>query len=53
MMVSGPRLPLATARNAAAEAAVGDKLVFLDMDCIPTPNCWPIMIAIWIRKTGC
>lgn len=38
MMVSGPRLPLATARNAAAEAAVGDKLVFLDMDCIPTPE---------------
>ncbi|QXT36574.1 glycosyltransferase [Sphingomonas sanguinis] len=38
MMVSGPRLPLATARNAAAEAAVGDKLVFLDMDCIPTPD---------------
>ncbi|MEJ8629203.1 galactosyltransferase-related protein [Sphingomonas sp. I4] len=38
MMVSGPRLPLATARNAAAKAAVGDKLVFLDMDCIPTPE---------------
>ncbi|WP_347091053.1 glycosyltransferase family 2 protein [Sphingomonas parapaucimobilis] len=38
MMVSGPRLPLATARNMAAKAAVGDKLVFLDMDCIPTPD---------------
>ncbi|MEG3090708.1 galactosyltransferase-related protein [Sphingomonas sp. PB1R3] len=38
MMVSGPRLPLATARNAAAKAAAGDKLVFLDMDCIPTPE---------------
>jgi GT2 family glycosyltransferase len=38
MMVSGPRLPLATARNAAAKAAIGDKLVFLDMDCIPTPE---------------
>jgi GT2 family glycosyltransferase len=38
MRVSGPRLPLAQARNAAARAAVGDKLVFLDMDCIPTPG---------------
>ncbi|MGW8136546.1 galactosyltransferase-related protein [Sphingomonas zeae] len=38
MMVSGPHLPLAAARNAAAKAAVGDKLVFLDMDCIPTPD---------------
>lgn len=38
MMIDGPRLPLAAARNAAARAAVGDKLVFLDMDCIPTPE---------------
>ncbi|WP_343527162.1 galactosyltransferase-related protein [Sphingomonas sp.] len=38
MMVSGPHLPLAAARNAAARAAVGDELVFLDMDCIPTPD---------------
>ena len=38
MKVSGPRLPLAAARNAAARAAIGDELVFLDMDCIPAPD---------------
>ncbi len=31
-------LPLAAARNAAARAATGTALVFLDMDCIPTPS---------------
>ncbi len=31
-------LPLAKARNVAAGEAVGDTLVFLDMDCIPTPT---------------
>ncbi|MGJ3626680.1 glycosyltransferase family 2 protein [Sphingomonas sp. MMS24-JH45] len=31
-------LPLATARNAAARVATGEALVFLDMDCIPTPG---------------
>ena len=31
------RLPLAEARNAAAEWARGDVLVFLDVDCIPHP----------------
>ncbi|GAA4360613.1 glycosyltransferase family 2 protein [Angustibacter luteus] len=31
-----PRLPLAAARNAGAAAAVGDLLVFLDVDCIPS-----------------
>ncbi|MFD1950335.1 galactosyltransferase-related protein [Sphingomonas arantia] len=31
-------LPLAAARNAAARAATGDIIVFLDMDCIPTPT---------------
>jgi GT2 family glycosyltransferase len=30
-----PGLPLAAARNAAATAARGDKLLFLDVDCIP------------------
>ena len=31
------RMPLAEARNAAAELASGDLLVFLDVDCIPGP----------------
>ena len=36
-VADGP-LPLAAARNAAARAAAGEALVFLDMDCIPTPT---------------
>lgn len=31
----GRALPLAAARNAAAQAAAGDQLLFLDVDCIP------------------
>ncbi|WP_258044436.1 galactosyltransferase-related protein [Sphingomonas citricola] len=38
LLVEGGDLPLAQARNAAAQAARGDVLVFLDMDCIPTPT---------------
>ena len=37
-------LPLARARNAAAAAALdrgADLLVFLDVDCVPSPGCWP------------
>lgn len=30
------RLPLASARNAAVERALGDNLIFLDVDCIPS-----------------
>jgi GT2 family glycosyltransferase len=33
--VAGEALPLAAARNAAAAAASGDHLIFLDVDCIP------------------
>ncbi len=33
--VPGEPMPLAAARNRAAEAACGDLLVFLDVDCIP------------------
>ena len=36
--VPGTDLPLAEARNRAAEAATGDCLVFLDVDCIPSPG---------------
>jgi N-acetylglucosaminyl-diphospho-decaprenol L-rhamnosyltransferase len=34
--VAGEPMPLAAARNRAAEAATGDLLVFLDVDCIPS-----------------
>jgi N-acetylglucosaminyl-diphospho-decaprenol L-rhamnosyltransferase len=36
--VPGDRLPLAASRNAAVHAAKNDDLVFLDVDCIPSPN---------------
>ncbi|WP_419539043.1 glycosyltransferase family 2 protein [Methylorubrum populi] len=36
--VPGEPMPLAAARNRAAEAASGDLLVFLDVDCIPSPT---------------
>jgi len=35
LRLDGPGLPLAAARNAAARATKGDKLLFLDVDCIP------------------
>ncbi|WP_221400823.1 glycosyltransferase family 2 protein [Parvularcula dongshanensis] len=31
-------LPLAAARNCAAKAATGDILIFLDVDCVPSPS---------------
>lgn len=33
--LDAPGLPLAAARNAAAQSASGDRLLFLDVDCIP------------------
>lgn len=38
VLVPGEPLPLAAARNAAARAARGETLVFLDVDCIPAPG---------------
>ncbi len=38
ILVPGDPLPLATARNAAARAATGEALLFLDVDCIPAPT---------------
>ena len=36
--VPGEALPLAAARNHAAKIATGELLVFLDVDCIPSPG---------------
>ncbi|MBD8678245.1 galactosyltransferase-related protein [Sphingomonas sp. CFBP 13720] len=38
LFVPGDPMPLARARNAAAAAARGDMLIFLDVDCIPSPT---------------
>ncbi len=37
--IEGDELPLAKARNRAAQTASGEYLVFLDVDCIPAPTC--------------
>lgn len=36
--VPGDELPLARARNTAADTATGEDLIFLDVDCIPGPT---------------
>ncbi|MCJ2015128.1 glycosyltransferase family 2 protein [Methylobacterium sp. J-076] len=46
--VPGEALPLAAARNRAAEAAGGDCLVFLDVDCIPSPT----LVAAYARAAA-
>ena len=38
IFVAGDPMPLAAARNRAAEAAAGAELIFLDVDCIPSPR---------------
>ena len=38
VIVPGERMPLAAARNCAADAASAGLLVFLDVDCIPSPT---------------
>lgn len=38
VMAGDGGLALAAARNAAARAATGDKIAFLDIDCIPAPG---------------
>jgi len=44
--VATPELRLAAARNAAARATTGEAIVFLDMDCIPTPD----LVADYARR---
>ncbi len=36
--VGGDEMPLAAARNRAAATAVGEQLIFLDVDCVPSPT---------------
>lgn len=38
LRVPGEPMPLAAARNRAAEAAAADLLIFLDVDCVPGPG---------------
>lgn len=37
VFVAGDAMPLAAARNRAAATAIGEQLIFLDVDCIPSP----------------
>jgi len=47
--VGGDSLPLAQARNSAAEAARGELLIFLDVDCIAAPG----LVAHYARMLSC
>ncbi len=38
LKIAGDDLPLARARNTVANAAKGETLIFLDVDCIPNPD---------------
>lgn len=44
--VPGSSLPLAAARNAAAATARAERLIFLDVDCIPSPG----LVASFIEQ---
>ena len=48
VLVPGEPMPLAAARNRAAEEARGETLVFLDVDCIPSPT----LIARYAETAG-
>ncbi|MDF1728725.1 MAG: glycosyltransferase, partial [Sulfitobacter sp.] len=45
LVPEGESLPLAQARSAAAEAAQSERLIFLDVDCIPGPD----LVADYVR----
>ncbi|MCL7945397.1 galactosyltransferase-related protein [Marinobacter sp. ATCH36] len=50
--VPGARLPLAAARNATAAQARSDRLIFLDVDCIPSPTLVESYIE-QLHASGC
>ncbi|RMB55560.1 GT2 family glycosyltransferase [Sphingomonas sp. PP-CE-3A-406] len=48
IMIGADGIPLAAARNAAARAAQGEQLIFLDVDCIPAPS----LVADYLAQLG-
>ncbi|MBD8554362.1 glycosyltransferase [Rhizobium sp. CFBP 8762] len=52
IFVAGEPMPLAKARNAAAVAALGDTLIFLDVDCIASPTLVEAFTNAAAREDG-
>ncbi|KKN50536.1 hypothetical protein LCGC14_0631890 [marine sediment metagenome] len=50
--IPGDELPLARARNLVADAAQGEVLIFLDVDCIPAPDLIAEYAAATTSGTG-
>ena len=50
--IPGNELPLARARNLVADAAQGEVLIFLDVDCIPAPDLIAEYAAATTSGTG-
>lgn len=48
ILLGSDTMPLAAARNAAARAAKGERLIFLDIDCIPGPD----LVADYADRLG-
>lgn len=53
VFVPGDPMPLARARNEAAAAARGDRLIFLDVDCIPSPPLVARYAAVLDERPAC
>lgn len=52
IMMSGPDLCMAAARNAVADAAQGAVLLFVDVDCIPAPDFVSTYVDRMEGRTG-
>ena len=52
IMLGSSGIPLAKARNRAADAAGSDLLVFLDVDCIPHPTLLADYTAVSAKEAG-